>query len=144
MIQFKDEQEKQFILQALQDNMNEEFAATLQYICHRISAKGIDNPLAESFKTAALDEMAHILFFSDLITKYGGEPEFSEWKIDTSSDIKSMLEKDIALEQKAKARYTQQIQQMKGHPDLVDLITGVLYDEEDHEKEFTGYLKKMF
>jgi len=143
MIEFKDEQERERVLQALQDNMNEEFTATLQYICHRISAKGVDNPLAESFKTAALDEMAHILFFSDLISKYGEKPAFSEWKIDTSSDIRTMLEKDIELEQKAKARYTRQIQQMKDHPDLVDLITSVLYDEEDHEKEFTGYLNKM-
>ena len=62
------------LIEALNRNMNEEFKATLQYICHRIASKDQNNMLAESFKTAALDEMTHILYFSDLITKYGGKP----------------------------------------------------------------------
>ena len=86
--------------------MNEEFQATLQYICHRISAKGIDDALSDSFKSAALDEMSHILFFSDLITKYGGTPQFAPWPIDQSPDVKGMLISDIALEKKARERYS--------------------------------------
>ena len=66
MVQFKNERDRVDVLNCLRENMNEEFQATLQYICHRISAKGVDETLSDSFKSAALDEMSHILFFSDL------------------------------------------------------------------------------
>lgn len=79
MITFESEHDRQEMLDALGLNMNEEFRATLQYICHRILAQEYDHVLSESFKSAALDEMAHILFFSDLITRYGGKPKFTRW-----------------------------------------------------------------
>jgi len=143
MVKFKDNRDREEILKHLEINMNEEFRATLQYICHRISAQTQDNMLAEAFKSASLDEMAHILFFSDLITKNGATPEFSNWDIDKSPDIRTMLEKDIELEKVAIKRYRAQIERMKDYPDLVSIITSVLYDEEDHEKEFTRHLEKV-
>jgi len=75
-----DERRRQ-IIDLLQGNMNAEFRATLQYICHRISVYSRDSVLGESFKSAALDEMAHILYFSDMIDKLGGTPAFTEWPI---------------------------------------------------------------
>ena len=143
MIKFKSDKDREEILRDIEINMNEELRATLQYICHRISAQGQDIRLAEAFKTAALDEMAHILFFSDLITKYGSPPRFSNWDIDKSNDIKTMLEKDIELEKKAIKRYSDQIERMKDYPELTSIITNVLHDEEDHDEEFTRYLEKM-
>jgi len=104
MMQFKNERDREDVLNCLTENMNEEFQATLQYICHRIAAKGIDEMLSDSFKSAALDEMSHILFFSDLITKYGGAPRFTPWPIDQSPDVKAMLTRDIELEKKARDR----------------------------------------
>ncbi|MEI6127185.1 MAG: ferritin-like domain-containing protein [Pseudomonadota bacterium] len=142
MLQFKSDKEREEIISSLQLNMNEEFRATMQYICHRISAKGRDDVLADSFKSAALDEMAHILFFSDLITKYGGTPDYTTWDIDTSNDLKAMLEKDVALEKAARQRYEAQLDRMKHYPELVTLLTSVLGDEEEHEEEFSNHLSK--
>ena len=130
----------QELLEALNLDMNEEFRATLQYICHRILAKGQKEVLAESFKSAALDEMSHILFFSDLITKYGGTIHLGEWEVDRSINISEMLKKDIQLEHEAKKRYAAQIDGFKGYPEVQTLLKSVLADEEDHEKEFTRYL----
>ena len=143
MIKFKSDKEREEIIHDLELNMNEEFRATLQYICHRISAQGEDVRLAEAFKSAALDEMAHILFFSDLITKNGGTPGFSNWDVDKSTEIKTMLEKDLELERKAIERYSSQVERMKDYPELVSIITSVLNDEEDHEADFTEYLEKI-
>ena len=98
----KEENSRNKLIDALNINMNQELRATFQYICHRISAMDSNTLLAESFKTAALDEMTHILYFSDLITKYGGKPQFTEWNIDISSDLKTMLETDIQLVKEAK------------------------------------------
>jgi bacterioferritin (cytochrome b1) len=123
--------------------MNEEFRATLQYICHRILAKGKNTVLSESFKSAALDEMSHILFFSDLITKYGGTIQLGEWDTDRSQEIEEMIRKDLELEQAAKARYSSQIEQFRDHPEVRTLLESVLADEEDHEVEFTRYLKEI-
>jgi bacterioferritin (cytochrome b1) len=140
MISFKNESDRLEALQAMEHNMNEEFRATLQYICHRISSKGQEEVLAESFKTAALDEMSHILYFSDLITKFGGTPQFKEWQVDRSNAVKMMLDTDVQLEEAAKQRYREQIERFEGYPELVAMLQSVLDDEEDHEKTFKRYL----
>ena len=93
--------------------MNEEIRATLQYICHRISSKGQEEMISDIFKTAALDEMPHILYFSNLITKYGGIPQFKEWQVDKSSELKMMLGADIQFEESAKQHYESQIYRFK-------------------------------
>lgn len=143
MIPFKDNEERQRILALLELNMNEEFKATLQYICHRISARGIDEVIADSFKSAGLDEMAHILVFSDLITKFGGVPRFTDWEIDRSSDLVQMLKKDIELEQAAQSRYEEQLKTVRAYPELCTIIEGILSDEQDHEDTFRSYLGRL-
>lgn len=140
---FKNHNDKHAILEALELNVNEEFRATLQYICHRISSKGKDELLTESFKTAALDEMTHILFFSDLIRKYGGEPRFREWQIDKSNDLKVMIETDLQLEIAAKQRYKSQLEKFKDYPELTNLIKSVLDDEEEHENSLKRYIREL-
>lgn len=136
-----DERRRQ-ILDLLQGNMNAEFKATLQYICHRISVYSRDSVLGESFKSAALDEMAHILYFSDMIDKLGGEPGFSDWPIHSGSSITEMLQADIALEKEARARYTAQLETLQDQPQLHALIESVLSDEQEHEEEFSAYLER--
>jgi bacterioferritin (cytochrome b1) len=140
MITFKNENDRQELLKALDLDMNEEFRATLQYIAHRILARGEHQVLAEAFKSAALDEMSHILFFSDLITKYGGTPHLLHWDIDKSSAIKEMLKQDIALEQAARQRYVSQLERFRDYPEFCSIISSVLADEEDHEDEFSRHL----
>jgi bacterioferritin (cytochrome b1) len=130
------------MLDALNGNMNSEFRAVLQYICHRISARDQDIMLAESFKSAALDEMSHMLFFSDLISRYGGTPIFEEWKVDQSSDIITMLETDLQLEKEARERYARQVELFKEFSDVTMVLTQVLADETDHEETFEQYLEK--
>ena len=143
MSTIKNESDKHAILEALELNVNEEFRATLQYICHRISSKGKDELLTESFKTAALDEMTHILFFSDLIRKYGGEPRFREWQIDKSNDLKVMIETDLQLEIAAKQRYKSQLEKFKDYPELTNLIKSVLDDEEEHENSLKRHIREF-
>lgn len=143
MIAFRSDDDRREILEALQENMNEEFRATLQYVCHRISAQSVDPVLADSFKSAALDEMAHILFFSDLISKHGGVPAFTNWEIDTSLDIPAMLERDVQLERSARERYSRQLERVQAYPELVQLLETVREDEEDHERLFSRYLEEV-
>ena len=136
-----DERRRQ-IIDLLQGNMNAEFRATLQYICHRISVYSRDSVLGESFKSAALDEMAHILYFSDMIDKLGGTPAFTEWPIHSGPSVTEMLEADIALEKEARARYAAQLVTLQDQPQLHALIESVLSDEQEHEEEFTTYLER--
>ena len=143
MAENKKDSSKQKLLDALNLNMNQELRATFQYICHRISAMDSNTLLAESFKTAALDEMTHILYFSDLITKYGGKPQFTEWDIDKSSDLKTMLETDIQLEKEAKVRYSGQIEDFKDFSDVICILEDVLDDENSHEDTFQRYSESL-
>jgi len=84
--------------------------------------------------------MSHILYFSDLITKFGGTPQFKEWQVDRSNAVKMMLDTDVQLEEAAKQRYREQIERFEGYPELVAMLQSVLDDEEDHEKTFKRYL----
>ena len=131
------------MVDAMNGNMNSEFRAVLQYICHRISARNEDIMLAESFKSAALDEMSHMLFFSDLISRYGGTPTFEAWKVDQSSDIITMLTTDLQLEKEARERYARQLELFKEFGDVTTVLTQVLADETDHEETFQQYLEKQ-
>jgi len=137
----EDNKIKEALLAALNLNMNQELRATFQYICHRIAAKDSNVLLAESFKTAALDEMTHILYFSDLITKYGGKPQFTEWEIDKSNDVKTMLESDLKLEQEARIRYSDQLDNFKDFADVMAILEDVLDDENSHEDTFQRYVE---
>jgi bacterioferritin (cytochrome b1) len=139
---FKNESDHIAMLNALELDMNEEFRATLQYIAHRILAKGEHQVLAEAFKSAALDEMSHILFFSDLITKYGGKPHLVQWDIDKSTTIKEMLQQDIVLEKAARERYASQLERFRDYPEFCSILSSVLADEQDHEDEFSRYLQE--
>ena len=130
---------RKMLLDALNLNMNEELRATFQYICHRIAAHSTNSLLAESFKTAALDEMTHILYFSDLLSKYGGSPSFHEWPVDKSTDLKTMLAKDLQLEKEAKIRYADQIEKFKACEDMMIVLQAVLDDESAHEETFLRY-----
>ena len=143
MMQFQNERDRDDMLRCLTENMNEEFRATLQYICHRIAARSMDEVLSDSFKSAALDEMAHILFFSDMITKYGGTPRFTAWEVDQSPDLKGMLESDIALEQQARKRYGMQLERFKDYAELARILESVLEDENDHEAQFADSLGRL-
>ena len=129
------------LVRALNLNMNQELRATFQYICHRIAAKDSNTLLAESFKTDALDEMTHILYFSDLITKYGGKPQFTEWEVDKSSDVKTMLKSDLKLEQEARIRYSDQLDNFKDFADVMTILEDVLDDENSHEETFQRYVE---
>jgi bacterioferritin (cytochrome b1) len=135
------ENNREMLLDALNLNMNEELRATFQYICHRIAAHPTNRLLAESFKTAALDEMTHILYFSDLLTKYGGSPTFHEWPVDKSTDLKTMLAKDLQLEKEAQTRYADQIEKFKAFEDVMMVLQAVLDDESAHEETFLRYEK---
>lgn len=137
-----DDERTSQIIDLLQENMNAEFRATLQYICHRISVYKRDSVLGESFKSAALDEMAHILYFSDMIDKLGGTPDFTEWPIHSGASITDMLEADIALEKDARSRYSAQLETLQDQPQLHALIESVLSDEQEHEEEFSAYLER--
>lgn len=137
-----DDGRRQEIVAMLQENMNAEFRATLQYICHRISVYSRDSVLGESFKSAALDEMAHILYFSDMIEKYGGTPGFTDWPIHSGSEITGMLEADIALERDARERYAAQLEALHDQPQLRALIESVLSDEQEHHDEFSACLER--
>jgi len=137
------EHQREKLLDALNLNMNEELRATFQYICHRIAAHPTNTLLAESFKTAALDEMTHILYFSDLLSKYGGKPCFHEWPVDKSTDLKTMLATDLQLEKEAKIRYADQIEKFKAFDDVMIVLQDVLDDENDHEETFRRHEKTL-
>ena len=137
------EDNREKLLEALNLNVNEELRATFQYICHRIAAHTTNRLLAESFKTAALDEMTHILYFSDLMSKYGGTPSFHEWPVDKSSDVMTMLETDLHLEKDAHVRYADQMEKFKDYDDVMTILQAVLDDEHDHEETFLRYKKTL-
>ena len=87
--------------------------------------------------------MTHILYFSDLMSKYGGTPSFHEWPVDKSSDVMTMLETDLHLEKDAHVRYADQMEKFKDYDDVMTILQAVLDDEHDHEETFLRYKKNL-
>ena len=54
-----------------------------------------------------------------------------------------MLTSDIALEKKARERYSSQLERFADYPELAGIVKNVLSDEGDHEELFTDYLARQ-
>jgi rubrerythrin len=54
-----------------------------------------------------------------------------------------MLTRDIALEKKARERYSGQLERFADYPELAGIVKNVLDDEGDHEVLFADYLARL-
>jgi bacterioferritin len=129
------------IIRILNEDFMRELEATLIYARNSF----IMTHCASSRVTEAIavDEMRHMWWLADLITKRGGKPAMEHKELDFGGDdLKRMLEKQISLETEGIEKYKKQIETTKD-PEVIGVLKHILDEEKRHRKEFNIRLKEI-
>jgi len=128
-------------IRILNEDFMRELEATLIYA--RNSFIMTDCASSRVTEAIAVDEMRHMWWLADLITKRGGKPSMEHKELDFGGDdLKRMLEKQISLETDGIENYKKQIEIIKD-PEVVGVLKHILDEEKRHRKEFRIRLKEI-
>lgn len=128
------------IIAILNEDFMRELEATLIYVRNSFVMKDCDpSRLTEAI---AVDEMRHMWWLADLITKRGAKPLMQHKELEfTDGPIDQMLMQQIALETDGIEKYNHQIE-LIDDPEVVGVLKHILDEEKRHRKEFRIRLKK--
>lgn len=132
---------KEDIIELLNEDFRRELEASMIYTQNSFITEECDpSRVTESI---AIDEMRHMWWLADLITKRGGKPTMEHQELDFGGeDLENMLQRQIQLETDGIKRYTHQIE-MIDDEEVVGVLEHILAEEKRHRKEFKERLDKL-
>jgi len=134
---------KNKIVQLLNKALQDELAATFQYMWHHFQGRGIESEsILPVFKKQALDEMKHAEALAERITSLGGSPNHIPSAMKFGGDLRKMMQDDLALEEAAITFYKQIITKCGDDPTTRRLLESILADEEGHADTWRTLLAK--
>lgn len=129
------------IIRLLNEDFLGELEATMVYVRNAFIIPNCDP--SRVTEAIAIDEMRHMNWLADLITKRGGKPSMEHKELDFGGDdLRSQLEKQIALETADVEKYTKQIE-MIDDAEVVGVLRHILDEEKRHRKEFRMRLEAI-
>ena len=129
------------IIRLLNEDFVREIEATLIYVRNAFIMDRCDP--SRVTEDIAIDEMRHMNWLADLIVKRGGKPSMEHKELDFGGDdLKSQLERQIALETEGIERYKQQIDAIDD-AEVVGVLKHILDEEKRHRKEFRMRLERI-
>ena len=129
------------IIRLLNEDFVREIEATLIYVRNAFIMDQCDP--SRVTEDIAVDEMRHMNWLAELIVKRGGKPSMEHKELDFGGDdLKSQLERQIALETEGIERYEQQIDAIND-AEVVGVLKHILDEEKRHRKEFRMRLERI-
>jgi len=129
------------IIRLLNEDFVGEIEATLIYVRNAFIMDQCDP--SRVTEDIAIDEMRHMNWLADLIVKRGGKPTMEHKELDFGGDdLRSQLEKQIALETEGIEKYKQQIDAIDD-AEVVGVLKHILDEEKRHRKEFRMRLERV-
>jgi bacterioferritin len=129
------------IIGILNEDFIRELEATMIYVRNAFVIDECDP--SRVTEAISMDEMRHMWWLADLMVRRGGKPSMEHKELDFGGDdLKSQLEKQIALETDGIERYTQQIETIDD-AEVVGVLKHILDEEKRHRKEFRMRLEKL-
>jgi len=129
------------IIRLLNEDFVREIEATMIYVRNAFIMGRCDP--SRVTEDIAVDEMRHMWWLADLIVKRGGKPSMEHKELDFGGDdLKSQLERQIALETEGIERYKQQIDAIDD-AEVVGVLKHILDEEKRHRKEFRMRLERI-
>ena len=129
------------IIRLLNEDFVREIEATLIYVRNAFVMDRCDP--SRVTEDIAIDEMRHMNWLAELIVKRGGKPSMEHKELDFGGDdLKSQLERQIALETEGIERYKQQIDAIND-AEVVGVLKHILDEEKRHRKEFRMRLERI-
>ncbi|MFZ2071178.1 MAG: ferritin-like domain-containing protein [Halobacteriota archaeon] len=129
------------IIRLLNEDFVREIEATMIYVRNAFIMNQCDP--SRVTEDIAIDEMRHMWWLADLIVKRGGKPGMKHKELDFGGeDLKSQLERQIALETEGIERYKQHIDAIDD-AEVVGVLKHILDEEKRHRKEFRMRLERI-
>ena len=129
------------IIRLLNEDFVREIEATMVYVRNAFVMDLCDP--GRVTEDIAVDEMRHMYWLADLIVKRGGKPSMEHKELDFGGeDLKSQLERQIALETEGIEKYKQQIDAIND-AEVVGVLKHILDEEKRHRKEFRMRLERI-
>lgn len=131
---------KKEIIALLNDDFMRELEATMIYTQNSFIMEDCDP--SRVTEAISVDEMRHMWWLADLITKRGGKPTMQHKELDFGGEtLQEMLEKQIQLESEGIDIYTHQIEIIDDE-EVVGVLKHIRDEERRHRKEFRERLEK--
>lgn len=131
----------QKIIEFLNEDFVRELEATMIYVYNSFIMEDCDP--SRVTEAISVDEMRHMWWLADLITKRGGKPTMEHKELDFGdNNLKSQLERQIQLESHGIERYTEQIG-IIADEEVVGVLKHILDEEKRHRKEFRMRLEAL-
>ncbi|WP_174591440.1 ferritin-like domain-containing protein [Methanocella conradii] len=122
------------IVRLLNEAFIHEVENTMVYVRNSFIMKECD--VSRITEGIAVDEMRHMWWLAELITKRGGKPSMEHRVLDFGGDgLKGQLERQIALETEAIEMYKRMIE-LVNDLEVVGVARHILDEERRHRKEF--------
>lgn len=122
------------VIRMLNEDFAHEIEATLVYVRNSFTMKECDpSRLTEAI---SVDEMRHMWWLADLITKRGGKPVMAQRELEFGGDeIEGQLRRQIELETAGIVKYEEQCRIIED-PEVVGVLKHIIDEEKRHRKEF--------
>ena len=145
LLTFEKEEEmlnKEDIIKLLNEDFVRELEASMIYVYNSFIIEECDP--SRVTEAISVDEMRHMWWLADLITKRGGKPTMEHKELDFSDDnLESMLKRQIQLESEGIERYNRQIDMIDNDDEVVGVLKHILDEEKRHRKEFKTRLEGL-
>ena len=133
--------DKKDIIDLLNEDFRRELLASMIYTQNSFIMEECDP--SRVTEAIAVDEMRHMWWLAELITKRGGKPTMEHKELDFGGDdLKGMLQRQIELETTGIERYTHQMR-IIDDDEVVGVLEHILAEEKRHRKEFKERLDKI-
>lgn len=123
------------LLDGLQHALNREVSTFLRYMVQSSVIKGIEfQPVRQMYQSEVTDEIGHAQYLADKIAMLGGTPKLDPDLTPPPGDVKEMLKRDIAEEEKDVEHY-KKLAELAEKAGLIELklrMEDQAADEEGH------------
>jgi len=133
--------DKEDIIAMLNDDFVRELEATMVYVQNSFLMEDCDP--SRVTEAISVDEMRHMWWLADLITKRGGKPTMEHKELNFGGDnLEEMLHRQIQLESEGIDIYTHQIEVIDDE-EVVGVLKHIRDEERRHRKEFRERLDNL-
>lgn len=139
-----DNQQLQELLDGLNEDLANEYAAAIMYTYNASVVNGLyRSALKPFFEEEIQDEMGHALYLADKIAVLGGTPTTTPAAVKQLTDVREMLEEAKAAEEDTIKRYEKRKEQAEalGYTELSVKLDDLISDETGHKEEIGRLLK---
>lgn len=132
--------EKEKIIELLNQDLQGEHGAIIQYLTHAY-AMG-EGEMACEIEAIAREEMRHLDWLAETIVELGGVPSLKRGKMRMDGkSVADWMKNGVLLEEDAMAPYREHIK-LIGDPKIKRLLERILSDEESHHGDFQHFVEK--